>query len=420
MTERECRACGAPDVRPFLSLGTTPLADALLNERDLAAREPRFPLAVGFCAQCSLVQILDTVPPEQLFVDNYHYFSSFSDALLAHARDHAMHLIADRDLGSRDLVVEVASNDGYLLRNFVAAGIPVLGIDPSPGPAHAAIDAGIPTLMEFFGTELAGWLRDAGQRAKVIIANNVMAHVPDLNGFVEGIRILLADDGIATIENPCVTDLVEHCEFDTIYHEHHCYFSCTAVDALMRRHQLVLNDVEYFPNLHGGTMRWTVSHGGGPSPAVVEALAREQAIGATEFDYYASFGTRVAALRDELHSLLSDLKQRGATIAAYGAAAKGATLCNYVGIGRDLVDFVVDRNVHKQGRFMPGTHQPIVGPEALLAEQPDYVLLLAWNFRTEVVAQQAEYLRRGGRFIVPVPWPEISPPEPARRKEPVG
>jgi hypothetical protein len=430
VTTPDCRACGEPAVRPFLSLGTTPLADALVQERNLMAHEPRFPLEVGFCTRCTLVQLLDTVPPEQLFVDNYHYFSSFSDVLLAHSRDHARRLIAHRKLGRRDLVIEVASNDGYLLRNFVAEGIPVLGIDPSPGPAHAAIDAGIPTLMEFFGTDLAQWLRDAGQRAKVLIANNVMAHVPDLNGFVEGIRLVLADDGIATIENPCVTDLVEHCEFDTIYHEHHCYFSCTAVSELMRRHQLVLNDVEYFPDLHGGTMRWTVSHGGEPSPAVLAALAREQTIGATEFPYYASFGTRVTELRDAVRELLADLKARGATIAAYGAAAKGATLCNYVGIGRDVVDFVVDRNVHKQGRYMPGTHQPIVAPETLLAAQPDYVLLLAWNFRAEVMAQQAEYLRRGGRFIVPVPWPEFSPPLPAepepvapetgRRKEPVG
>jgi hypothetical protein len=319
----------------------------------------------------------------------------------------------------------VASNDGYLLRNFVSAGVPVLGIDPSPGPAHAAIDAGIPTLMEFFGTELATWLRAAGHRAKVLIANNVMAHVPDLNGFVEGIRILLDDDGIATIENPCVTDLVDHCEFDTIYHEHHCYFSTTAVVALMQRHELVVNDVEYFPDLHGGTMRWTVSHGGDPSAAVREALTREAGVGATEYAYYASFGARVEALRDELRAVLSNLKARGATIAAYGAAAKGATLCNYVGIGRELVEFVVDRNVHKQGRYMPGTHQPILAPEALLAAPPDYVLLLAWNFQTEIIAQQTEYLRRGGRFIVPVPWPAITPVEPAASapastKEPVG
>jgi hypothetical protein len=259
----------------------------------------------------------------------------------------------------------------------------------------------------------------------VFHAHNVLAHVPDLNGFVAGIRTLLKPTGVAVIEAPYVKDMLDHCEFDTIYHEHHCYFSTTAVVALMQRHELVVNDVEYFPDLHGGTMRWTVSHGGDPSPAVREALAREAALGATEYPYYASFGARVEALRDELRAVLSNLKASGATIAAYGAAAKGATLCNYVGIGRELVDFVVDRNVHKQGRYMPGTHQPILAPEALLAAPPDYVLLLAWNFQTEIIAQQTEYLRRGGRFIVPVPWPAITPVEPAASapastKEPVG
>jgi SAM-dependent methyltransferase len=408
VTRTVCRGCGASDLRPFLSLGETPLADALLDSDDLVVPEARFPLDVGFCPHCSLVQILETVPPGRLFVDNYHYFSSYSDALLAHAREHADHLVATRDLGPDDLVVELASNDGYLLRNFVAAGVPVLGIDPSPGPAAAALAAGIPTRLEFFGVALARTLRGEGVRANVVIANNVMAHVPDLNGFVAGIRILLADDGVATIENPCVTDLVGHCEFDTIYHEHHCYFSCTSVERLMQRHDLVLNDVEYFPDLHGGTMRWTVSHGGSPSAAVRETLARERAAGVDEFGYYESFGSRVTALRDELRALLLDLKGGGATIAAYGAAAKGATLCNYVGIDRELVDFVVDRNEHKQGRYMPGTHQPIVGPDALLERQPDYVLLLAWNFRREIMEQQAEYARRGGRFIVPVPSPRIT------------
>jgi SAM-dependent methyltransferase len=408
MTRVACRSCNNADLRPFLSLGTTPLADALLDDAPPATAEPRYPLDVGFCPHCSLVQILETVPPGTLFVDNYHYFSSYSPALLAHAREHATRLIETRRLGPDHLVVELASNDGYLLRNFVAAGVPVLGIDPSPGPAQAAIAAGVPTRLEFFGTELARELREEGSRADVVIANNVMAHVPDLNGFVAGIGVLLAEDGIATIENPCVTDLVDHCEFDTIYHEHHCYFSCTSVARLMARHELVLNDVEYFPELHGGTMRWTVSHGGQPSAAVRETLARERAAGVHEFDYYASFGSRVTALRDALRALLHELRANGATIAAYGAAAKGATLCNYVGIGRELVDFVVDRNEHKQGRYMPGTHQPILDPDALLEAQPDYVLLLAWNFRREIEEQQAEYLRRGGQFIVPVPWPQIT------------
>jgi SAM-dependent methyltransferase len=364
-------------------------------------------LDVGFCTHCTLVQILDTVPPEQLFVDNYHYFSSFSDALLSHARDHATRLVADRRLGPADLVVEVASNDGYLLSNFVEKGIPVLGIDPAPDQAAAAEQRGVPTLQSFFGTDLAGQLRSEGKQADVIIANNVMAHVPDLNGFVAGMRTLLADDGVATIENPYVRDLIDHVEFDTIYHEHHCYFSCTAVDQLMRRNGLYLCDIDYFPNLHGGTLRWTVSPREDVQPVVHQYLEREREAGVTTSTYYAGFGQRVTHVRDRLLELLRELREGGATVAAYGAAAKGSTLINYVGIGTDLVDFVVDRNVHKQGKLMPGTNQPIRDPAALLTDKPDYVLLLAWNFADEIMTQQTEYRSAGGKFIVPVPEPTV-------------
>ncbi len=402
-----CRSCRAPGVRPFLSLGKTPLADALVAAEAADEPEPRFPLDVAFCGECSLVQILEEVPPEQLFVDNYLYFSSFSEHLLRHSRDHARALIRARGLGPDSLVVEVASNDGYLLRNFREAGVPVLGIDPAPDQAAAARASGIPTLEEFFGDELARRLRGDGRRADVLIANNVMAHVPDLNGFVEGIRILLADDGVATIENPYVRDLVDRCEFDTIYHEHFCYFSCTAVDNLMRRHGLFLNHVEHFPDLHGGTLRWHVGPQAQVSDTVRDYLVRERESGLTDFAYYAGFADRVARIQRDLLELLRSLKAGGATIAAYGAAAKGSTLVNAVGIGTDLVDFVVDRNVHKQGRLMPGTHLPIRDPSALLDLQPDYVLLLAWNFHDEIRQQQREYLDRGGRFIVPVPSPTV-------------
>lgn len=391
----------------MLSLGDTPLADAFLDPADLARPEPRFPLEIAFCPSCSLVQVLEEVPPEVLFVENYLYFSSFSPALLDHARRHALNLVTGRRLGARSLVVELASNDGYLLRNFVESGVPVLGIDPAPEPAAAAEQAGVPTLREFFGAGLARQLRAEGRRADVIIANNVMAHVPDLNGFVDGMRILLADDGLITVENPYVRDLVERCAFDTIYHEHHCYFSCTAVDALMRRHGLFLNDVEYFPDLHGGTLRWHI----GPREAVTETtrayLARERALGMTELGFYADFAGRTERVRRELPALLNELRARGARIAAYGAAAKGSTLLNVTGIGTQLLDFVVDRNVHKHGRLMPGVHVPIRPTEALVEERPDYVLLLAWNFATEVMEQQAEYRRLGGRFILPVPSPTI-------------
>jgi SAM-dependent methyltransferase len=391
----------------FLSLGTTPLADALVAPERAGEPEERFPLDVAFCPDCSLVQILHAVAPEKLFVDNYLYFSSFSPALLAHARRHALGLIESRRLGPDSLVVELASNDGYLLSNFVERGVPVLGIDPAPEPAAAARAAGVPTLEAFFGSELARALRAEGRRADVLVANNVMAHVPDLNGFVEGISILLADDGVATIENPYVRDLVDRGEFDTIYHEHFCYFSCTAVDALLRRHGLFLNDVERFDDLHGGTLRWYAGHHEDPSPAVRRYLAEEQRCGLTGADYYRHFAGRVASIQAELRDLLGDLKARGHRLAAYGAAAKGATLLNSTGIGLDLLDFVVDRNPHKQGRLMPGAHLPIYDPSELVARRPDEVLLLAWNFAAEIVEQQRPYLDLGGRFIVPVPRPAI-------------
>jgi SAM-dependent methyltransferase len=402
-----CRSCGEPELQTFLDLGTTPLADALVKPAAADEPEPRFPLEVAFCSSCSLVQILEDVPPEQLFVDNYLYFSSFSDHLLGHAQRHALDLIERRDLTGESLVVELASNDGYLLRNFVERGIPVLGIDPAPGQAEAAEQVGVPTLTEFFGVELAQKLRDEGRAADVIIANNVMAHVPDLNGFVEGMAILLSDDGVVTVENPYVRDLIEHAEFDTIYHEHFCYFSCTAVDALVRRHGMFLNHVEYFPDLHGGTLRWWIGKRDDQSPEARRHLEDEAATGMREFGYYRDFAERVVRIKQSLVTLLEQLRADGKHIAAYGAAAKGSTLLNSSGIGTDLIDFVVDRNVHKQGLLMPGVHIPILAPEALLEEQPDHLLLLAWNFKDEIVAQQQEYARRGGRFIVPVPEPVV-------------
>ena len=303
--------------------------------------------------------------------------------------------------------MEIASNDGYLLRNFVEEGVPVLGIDPAPDQAAAAIEIGVDTIAEFFTEELASSMVLKGQRADVIIANNVFAHIPDINDFTRGMKRLLADDGLITIENPYVRDLIEHCEFDTVYHEHFYYHSCTSIHRQMRRNDLWLNDVEYFPGLHGGTLRWHVGHHENQSSTVLQYLAEEAESGLDSFEYYERFGERVAAVKGDLLALLRGLKGDGKSIAAYGAAAKGATLVNFVGIGTDLVDYMVDRNIHKQGLHMPGTHQPIRDVSALLEDQPDYVLLLAWNFKDEIMQQQAEYLGRGGRFIVPVPSPEV-------------
>lgn len=405
--DQTCRSCGEPGLKAFLSLGETPLADALVRPEEAHLPEARFPLDVAFCATCSLVQILEEVPPEQLFVDNYLYFSSFSDELLRHSREHALGLITERGLGADSLVVELASNDGYLLRNFAEKGIPVQGVDPAPDQAEAAERAGIPTIREFFDPELARRMRQESGPADVIIANNVMAHVPDLNGFVEGMSVLVSDDGVITVENPYVRDLIRHCEFDTIYHEHFCYYSCTAVDALVRRHGMYLNHVEYFPNLHGGTLRWHIGPSEDVSDVAASFLEAERSDGLDTFGYYAAFAERVREIKRELVGRLRALRSEGATIAAYGAAAKGSTLLNYVGIGTELVDFVVDRNVHKQGLLMPGVHIPIRDPSALLEEQPDYLLLLAWNFKDEILAQQEEYRQRGGRFIVPIPRPEV-------------
>ena len=402
-----CRSCGAGPLRVFLSLGDLPLPDALLREDELDAPEQRFPLDVAFCSACSLVQIMEEVPPERLFVENYLYFSSFSEALLRHSREYAGRMIAERALGPDSLVVEVASNDGYLLRNFVEAGVPVLGIDPAPDQAQAAKAVGVPTIPEFFGADLAHRLADQGARADLVVANNVAAHTPTLNDFVAGLAILLAEDGLVTIENTYVKDLIDRCEFDTIYHEHFCYFSCTAMDALVRRYGLVITKVERFPSLQGGTLRWHVTRNGPVEESALAFLRAEREARLTELVYYEEFGRRVDAIRSSLVGLLRRLRGDGMTIAAYGAAAKGSTLLNYAGIGGDLVDFVVDRNVHKQGLYMPGSHLPVQAPEALLEEQPDYVLLLAWNYKDEVMAQQADYRARGGRFIVPIPSPVI-------------
>jgi SAM-dependent methyltransferase len=403
---RRCRSCGSSALEPILSLGETPLADGLVDPATANGPEPRYPLDVAVCAECSLVQLLQIVSPEVLFDEDYPYFSSFSDELLAHSRDNAVRLIEERGLGTGSLVVELASNDGYMLRNFAERGIPVLGIDPAPGPAAAAEDIGIPTLQTFFGRELAERLREEGKRADVVIANNVLAHVPDLNGFVAGIATLLAPHGVAVIEAPYVKDLIDRCEFDTIYHEHLCYFSVSSVVPLFARHGLSLNRVEHHA-IHGGSLRLFVEPRVRVEGSVDRFLDEERRSGLVDPEYYRAFSTKVTGVQEALRDLLRSLKAEGNRIAGYGAAAKGATLLNSTGIGANLVDFVVDRNVHKQGKLMPGLRIPIHDPARLLEARPDYLLLLAWNFKDEIMRQQEAYRRQGGRFIVPIPSPTV-------------
>jgi SAM-dependent methyltransferase len=400
-----CRSCGGRDLREVLSLGSTPIANALVDPLDAPASDPAFPLEIVFCTACALVQLGHALPASRIFDADYPYYSSFSDALCAHAAAHVDRLIAERRLDSKSLVVEVASNDGYLLRNVVAAGVQALGIDAAPGPAAAAEAMGVPTIVDFFGVERAHAMREAKGAADVIIANNVMAHVPDLNDFVGGFAALLAEDGLLTVENPYVRDLVEHVEFDTIYHEHYCYFSCSSVDALMARHGLHLNDVEYFPDLHGGSLRWHIGRHRDRSVRCQRRLDSERRAGMTAIEYYADFAEQVKTCQQELRDLLDEMHSGGLRVAAYGAAAKGATLLNSCGIGRDRVSYVVDRNVHKQGKLMPGCRLPIRPAEVLTEDQPDCVVLLAWNFADEIVAQQAAYVAAGGSFYVPVPHP---------------
>jgi SAM-dependent methyltransferase len=400
-----CRSCGAGGLELVLSLGTTPLANGLLTEEQLAQPEPAFPLDLVFCASCTLVQITETVPPEQLF-SNYLYFSSFSETMLRHSEQLANQLTAQRGLTGASLVVEVASNDGYLLQYYKQAGIPVLGIEPAANVAKVAEERGITTMVGFFGEKMGRDLRREGRRADVIHANNVLAHVADLNGFVAGLALALKDDGVAVIEVPHVKPMIERLEFDTIYHEHLCYYSLSSLTPLFARHGLKIVDVEEIP-LHGGSLQVRAALSGEPSTRVRRLADDEQAAGVGSRGFYQDFGDKVRRLREDLRAVLGDLKSAGNRIAAYGASAKGSTLLNYCAIGRETLDFVADRSTVKQGLFTPGTHLRIVPPEALIAERPDQVLLLTWNFADEILAQQADYRKQGGRFIIPVPEPTV-------------
>lgn len=425
-----CRACGSHAGRPVLDLGLQPLANNLPRPEDLGRTEPRFPLRLAVCESCWMLQITDIVPPVELFSE-YLYFSSFSDAMLRHAKLAAEQHIASEQLHAGSFVVEVASNDGYLLRNFVDAGIPCLGIEPATNIARVATEKGIPTLNRFFTLDLARQLASPpnpvgpapspgephpapptpASRADLILGNNVFAHVPDTNDFVAALAALVKPTGRIVLEFPYACDLVEHLEFDTIYHEHVFYFTLTSLIPLFARHGLDVVDVERIP-IHGGSLRFSAAPAGSRPVAdsVRRLLAEETAKGVASHAYYEAFAGKVHALRSQLLDLLRELRAKGHRVAAYGASAKGSTLLNFYGIGRDGLDaleFVADRSTAKQGRLTPGSHLPIVPPSELLARRPDFALLLTWNFAEEILAQQQAYRAAGGRFILPVPTVRI-------------
>lgn len=406
----DCRCCGLPLRESFVDLGKTPMANALLQPGLSNHEEPVYPLHAYVCEGCHLVQLAAFESPQQIFGD-YLYFSSFSDSWLKHAEAYANRMISRFGLGASSKVVEVASNDGYLLQYFRQQGIPVLGVDPAANVAKAAIEKGIPTEVAFFGVETAQRLLiQQGISADLMTANNVLAHVPDIHDFVEGFRILLAPSGVATFEFPHLLRLIEENQFDTIYHEHFSYLSLSVVQALFAKHGLTLFDVDEIPT-HGGSLRVYLRHAANealPVADTVEAmLLTENRAKLNDMETYRRFGENVVACKDALVEFLHDARRRGKRVAAYGAPAKGNTLLNYCGVSPELVAFTVDRNPHKQGLLLPGTRIPILDPSAIQDFKPDYLLILPWNLKSEIAAQMSEIRSWAGQFVVAIPRLEV-------------
>lgn len=410
MSASTCRICSAPLTRTFVDLGMSPLSNAYLSAEQLDRMEPFYPLHAFVCDRCLLVQLREYETPENIFTD-YLYFSSFSDSWVEHARRYAVAMTQRFGLTSQSLVVELASNDGYLLQHFQAASIPILGVEPAQNVAQVAELAGITTVVDFFGVRLAQRLRDEGRQADLVVANNVLAHVPDLNDFVAGIPRILKPQGVWTVEFPHLLRLMQHNQFDTIYHEHFSYFSLLAVESALERHGLRVFDVEEMPT-HGGSLRvfaCLVNAAHARTHAVSALREMECEAGLHRVESYASFGERVEATKRGLLQFLIEARNAGKRVVGYGAPAKGNTLLNYCGIRQDLLDYTVDRSPHKQGRFLPGTHIPIFAPERIGETRPDYVLILPWNLRDEIMAQMAHAREWGARFVVPIPAVEVLP-----------
>lgn len=401
----QCRFCGSPLTCTFVDLGMSPLCESYLSFEQLNQMEPFYPLHVYVCERCYLVQLEEFVSPEHIFTE-YAYFSSYADSWLQHAQAYTDLMVEKFQLSQSSHVVEVASNDGYLLQYFVRKGIPVLGIEPARNVAKVAIEKGVPTLVEFFGEDLAKKLAGEGQQADLIAGNNVLAQVPHLNDFVEGLKILLKPEGVITIEFPHLMCLVSDNQFDTIYHEHFSYFSFIAAETIFETHGLTLFDIEELPT-HGGSLRIYARHNRDFSKPVSERVnalrKRELEAGLTDMSYYTAFGEQVKDTKRKLLHFLIESRRVGKSVVGYGAPGKGNTLLNYCGIRTDFLDYTVDRNPYKQGKFLPGTHIPIYHPDKIGQTQPDFVLILPWNFKDEIMQQLAFIRSWGGKFVVPIP-----------------